>query len=212
MGSVTRLYVRHLNPPRIVLCDLRDDLVSAWTQQLDPGKTPWINIYHGEFGDLASEVDAIVIPITCAGIMGRVFVECFGEALQKKLLARIRRKYHGKMSVGQAVILSTQSRFFPYIICTPIVQVTMVPGKETTTAYLATRAVFDLWQLGRFERRLIRRMIKSIALPGLGMSTDQISVDACAKQQFKASKEAFSFLRDANKHRLFFCTDRPRNL
>lgn len=192
MGTITQLFARSQNPPRIVLFGLRDDLVSAWTQLLDPRKFPWVHIYHGEFGDLANQVDAIVVPTNSLGIMESVYSGYFGDVLENKLRARVRRLYHGKMLVGHAAMVSTKNRFFPHVICTTNVPISLVPGKESANAYLATRAVFDLWRFGRCDRRQIRRSIKAIAIPGFGLSDGRVSAVACANQQFKALQDAFS--------------------
>lgn len=207
MGSVTQLHVRCPNPPQVILFGLQDDLVSAWTQLLDPEKFPWIRIYRGEFGDLAGEVDAIVIPTNSLGIMDSVFANYFGGAFQNKLQEKIQRKHRGKFFVGQTTMLSTQSRLFPHVISASIVPVSVDPGKETSTPYLSTRAIFELWRFGRFERRVIRRLVKTIAIPGLGMNAGQISADACARQQFKVLREMFCLPHDTQKRRLFFFID-----
>ena len=212
MGSLTQLYLRCRNPPRLVLCDTRGDLVSMWTQLFDPLKSPQIHIYRGEFGDLVNEVDAIVIPVNSLGVMEEPYLGYFGEALQKKICAKVRRQFKNKMMVGKAVFVSTQNAFFPYAICVTNVPVSLVPGKENATSYLASRAVFDLWRFGRLDRKLIRRFVKSIVVPGLGLSEGQNSANVCARQQFKAHQDTFSLLRDAPKRCTLIHLDRSHDL
>lgn len=202
MGSLTQLHLRSPNPPRLVLCDERGELVSVWTQLFDALKSPQINIYRGEFGDLAREIDAIVIPMNSHGIMEVPYLCYFGEALQKRIQAKVRRQFQGKMLVGKAFMVSTHNKFFPYAICVPNAPVSLLPGKETASAYLSTRAIFDLWRFGRLDRKLIRRFVKTIAIPGLGMSDGQNAASVCARQQFRAFQDSFSLSHDTPRRSL----------
>ncbi|OGL62532.1 hypothetical protein A3C09_00085 [Candidatus Uhrbacteria bacterium RIFCSPHIGHO2_02_FULL_47_44] len=192
MATIIQLFAKRLNPPRIMLFDHRNTASSAWSKHIGQ-KLPLVHVYHGEFGDLARDTDAIVVPTNNAGVMAKEFVDYFGDpVLERRLKSMIRSRFSDKLLLGQAVLVETSSQQFPYVICTPFVRSDGVRGNEPTNAYVATRAIMDLWRFGLYRRRIIRRLLKSIAMPFLAPDTGTFSMDTVAKEQLRALEETYS--------------------
>lgn len=192
MATIIQLFAKQLSPPMIKLFDQRDPTTSAWSKYLDQ-KLPFVHVYHGEFGDLAQEMDAMVVSTSSTGSIPKEFVDYFGDPiLERRLRSIIRSRCSGKLLIGQAVLIATNNRQFPYLICTPFVRSDGIHGNEPTNAYVATRAILELWRFGRHKRRVIRRLVKSIAIPFFSPETRGFSLDMVAREQMRALEEFFA--------------------
>ena len=70
------------------------------------------------------------------------------------------------------------------------------PGEQlpadTVHPYLAARAVFRHWRDGRLEHGPeLRRVVGTIAMPGLGTGVGGVSPETCARQVAAAWSEVF---------------------
>jgi O-acetyl-ADP-ribose deacetylase (regulator of RNase III) len=103
--------------------------------------------------------------------------------------------YHGgELPVGQAVIVPTDLAAPAWLISAPTMR---SPGEllppDTVHPYLAARAVFKLWRYGRLEDdRPVRRVVSTIAMPGLGTGVGGVPASVCARQVMAAWDEVFT--------------------
>lgn len=201
MATVIQLLRKQLSAPRITLFDPRNHAAAALAKFLSE-KLPLVQIYHGEFGDLAQQMDVLVVPTNNVGAMAKEYADYFGDpVLESRLKSMIRSRYSGKFLLGQAVLIATSSPLFPHIICTPFVRSDGVRGNEPTNAYVATRAILDLWRFGRYRRRVIRRLVKSIAMPVLAPDVGTFSLDVAAKEQMRALEETYAaYIETQRRH------------
>lgn len=191
MTSSIKFFTKRLVPPEITLFESRDSVPSFWDKHLGQ-RLPQVHIYHGEFGDLAYDTDAIVIPITSAGVIPREYSGYLGDpVLEQRLQTIIRKKYYGKLLVGRVVMIATQREQFPYLICTPIVRADGVCGNEPTNAYVAMRGILEFWRFGRHNRRIVRRLVRSIAIPIFAPDVGSFTTDMVVKEQLRALQENF---------------------
>jgi O-acetyl-ADP-ribose deacetylase (regulator of RNase III) len=96
--------------------------------------------------------------------------------------------------VGEALIVPTGVPEPAWLISAPTMR---QPGellpRDTVHPYLAARGVFRLWQGGLLDEGvLIRDVVRSMALPGLGTGTGGVTPEACARQVMAAWDEVFS--------------------
>ncbi|MCX6714599.1 MAG: hypothetical protein NTX72_02190 [Candidatus Uhrbacteria bacterium] len=199
MATIIQLFVKQLIPPRIKLFDVRDATSAAWGKHLGQ-KLPLVHVYHGEFGDLARDMDAIVVPTNSVGSLAKEFVDYFGDPiLERRLRSIVRSRYSGKLLMGQAVLIATNSPQFPYLICTPFVRSDGICGNEPTNAYVIMRAILELWRYGRYKRRVVRRLVKSIAVPFLAPETGMFPFDMIAKEQLRALSEFYTTCSESQR-------------
>lgn len=199
MTSDIKLFTKPLIPPNITLFESRDSVPSFWDKHLGP-RLSQVHIYHGEFGELAYGTDAIVVPISGAGVLPREYVDYFGDPiLEQRLRSIVRNKHGGKIPMGHTVIVATQNEQFPYLICTPIVRTDGVFGTEPTNAYVAMRSILEFWRFGRHKRRIVRRFVKSIAIPILAPGSGVFSLDTVVKEQLRALQENLEAWSEAQR-------------
>jgi len=184
-----KLFTKHQVPPQITLFESRDSVPSLWDKHLGQ-RLPQVHIYHGEFGDLAYTADAIVVPVNSVGEIPKEYSNYFGDPVfERRLLAAIRNKHSGKLLMGRAVMVATESEQFPYVICTPIARTDSVCGNEPTNAYVAMRSILEFWRYGFHKRRIVRRLVKSIVIPILAPDKGAFSLDTVVKEQLRALQE-----------------------
>lgn len=192
MGTITKLFTKGFKPPHITLFEERESVTYVW-EKYQRRTFPYVHIYHGDVWDYASSLDALVVPLNSSGQIPEVYLRYFNNpALEQRLRSAIRNKHEGKLMMGRAVLIATDNQEFPYIICTPISRPDIVRGNEPTNAYVATRAILDLWRFGRFQRRSVRNFVGSIGMSMLVPDSAVYSKDTVAKEQMKAIEESLS--------------------
>ena len=100
----------------------------------------------------------------------------------------------GELPVGEAVVVPTGAVKPGWLISAPTMREpsTTLPV-DTVHPYLAARAVFRTWHGGRVEDgRPVSRVIRSIAIPGLGTGVGGVSPTTCARQVAAAWDELFA--------------------
>ncbi|PRW62997.1 macro domain-containing protein [Actinopolyspora mortivallis] len=178
---------------RLVLCALDESLAAAWRDIAD-GRAG-VSVYHGSVLD--NRVDAVVSPANSYGWMrggvDAVYATAFPEVEQQVRSAVL--AYHGgELPVGEALLVPTGSRVPAWLISAPTVR---EPGErlpaDTVSPYLAARAVLRLWSGAVLDNGIpVRRVVRSIALPGLGTGVGGATPELCAKQVAAAWDEVFT--------------------
>jgi O-acetyl-ADP-ribose deacetylase (regulator of RNase III) len=171
-----------------VLYHLRDrgvEQVAAWEKRFAGLKS-----VRPTVGDiLGIAVDAVVSPANCFGFMDggidRVYSERFGWHVQDRLREIIRRDWDGELPIGLALLVDTSDATTPYLISAPTMRAP-VNVSQTLNAYLAFRAVLRVVQRKNQQQP---GAIQSVACPGLGTGTGEMSVAICAKQMRAAYDE-----------------------
>lgn len=167
---------------KFYLCDRNPKIIEAWNQFF--GDNEDFRIRCGDVFD-GEPTDAIVSPANSFGFMdGGIdgyYIFRFGQQLEDNLRESIINHHHGELPVGQATIVSTWDKSYPWLISAPTMR---VPGsvKNSANAYLAFRAV--LLAVQEFNKDSVK--INSITCPGLGTAIGQIEPWACARQMFEA--------------------------
>ena len=108
--------------------------------------------------------------------------EYLGWHVSERLQEIIARRHHGELPVGKAEIVATDHPKVPWLFSAPTMRTPMVIA-DTRNAYLATRAVMELWREGKLEDgRWIRDVVKTVAFPGMGTGCGQLPANRCALQ------------------------------
>lgn len=166
---------------QIVLCDIREDVVSAWKSCFrDTG----VEIACGSILDAGC--DLVVSPGNSFGFMDGgidlVFSEYFGWDVEKKLQNKIIEEHNGELLVGSSCFVHTEDTKIPFLISAPTMRVPMIL-KDTVNIYLATKAAFIL--ANNF-------LINRIAIPGMGTGVGRVLPEICARQMKSAFDAVFS--------------------
>ncbi len=167
---------------RIILADTDKLLTNEWKRFFKD--IPMITVHHGSIFD--NPCDAIVSPANSFGFMDGgldlVLSKYLGWHVQERLQEKIKTKHYGELIVGQAEIVETDNKKFPYLIAAPTMRVPMVL-KESVNPYLAMRAILLLITKGKFDDdTLISNKINSVAISGLGTGVGCVSAIKCARQ------------------------------
>jgi O-acetyl-ADP-ribose deacetylase (regulator of RNase III) len=167
---------------KIILAAIEQGLVEAWKRACDGLED--VSVHAGSIFDV--ECDALVSPANSFGFMdGGIdahICERFGWGLQDRVQGLIRSRHNGELLVGQALLVPTDDAKVPYVISAPTMRVPMGVNR-TANAYLATRAVLLLVQLGAMDDgRAVRDVVKTVAFPGLGTGIGEMSPGNCAAQ------------------------------
>lgn len=191
MGTITELFPQSTARPHVTLIEPREHKTSLWDKYLGQSGLP-VHSYHGEFGDFATQKDVLVIPIGNDGCVPKACVRYFGDPkLEQRFRAVVRDKYDSKLCLGQAVFVASNSPLFPYLIFVPIARSDGMVGNEPTNAYVAMRAVLDVWRFAMYKRKLVRHLVKTLLVPILVPESGVFSLDTVVREQFRALKECF---------------------
>jgi len=193
---------------KLILADTDPSVIAGWKKHCDGLED--VAVHSGSIFDVAC--DALVSPANSFGFMDggldAHICDRFGWDLQNRVQDLIRSKFNGELLVGQATLVETKNPKMPYLISAPTMRVPMAVHK-TVNAYLATRAVLLLVQLGTLEDgRPIRDVVKTVAFSGLGTGVGEMSGENCALQMraaiedFHQWKFAFpeTLMRAAQRH------------
>ena len=147
-------------------------MVNAWRDEF----LHYSNVDIFEKSIFNITADAIVSPANSFGIMdggldGKLR-DYFGKDIEEKVRSRIRDEYHGELPVGNAITIRTNHNKFKFLISAPTMR---VPENIATTqnAYLAMRAILI---------ECLNNNFNSVAIPGLGALSGQMSYNVVARQ------------------------------
>jgi O-acetyl-ADP-ribose deacetylase (regulator of RNase III) len=177
----------------LVLCAVEEPLARAWETELQ-GR-PGIRVHHGSV--LEVPVQAVVSPANSFGWMrggiDAIYAEAFPN-VEQTVRSGVLAFHGGELPVGEALIVPTGVSAPAWLISAPTMR---QPGEllpvDTVHPYLAARGVFRLWQNGLLDEGvLIREVVRSIGLPGLGTGVGGVSPATCARQVIAAWDEVFA--------------------
>lgn len=178
---------------RLVLCALDEPLAAAWHEIAD--SRPGLDVHEGSVLDL--QVDAVVSPANSYGWM-RGGVDAFYAQAFSQVEERVRSAvlaYHGgELPVGEALLVPTGVPSPIWLLSAPTMRepAEQLPS-DTVHPYLAARAVLRLWSDGVLETGTpVRRVLRSIAMPGLGTGIGGVSPELCTRQVAAAWDEVFA--------------------
>ncbi len=177
---------------KINLIDTNEKIVNAWKECFSDIEN--VNVYHDSIFNIAS--DAIISPANSFGYMngGLDFTisKNLGWHIEKRLQDIIRSKFYGELLIGQATLVETDHKDFPYLISAPTMRTPMTIIKSPNV-YLATKAIFVLVKYGHFEDGTpVKNKVKSVAIPGLGTGIGQVPPIHCARQMRLAYEDVFN--------------------
>ncbi|NYI81920.1 O-acetyl-ADP-ribose deacetylase (regulator of RNase III) [Saccharopolyspora hordei] len=168
---------------QLVLCALDEPLAAAWQEIADD--RAGLTVHRGSVLDLS--VDAVVSPANSYGWMrggiDAVYARAFPDVEQRVRSAVL--AYHGgELPVGEALLVPTGVPNPIWLISAPTMR---EPGErlpaDTVHPYLAARAVLRLWRSAALENgALVRDVVRSIAMPGLGTGVGGVPPELCARQ------------------------------
>jgi O-acetyl-ADP-ribose deacetylase (regulator of RNase III) len=179
--------------PSLVLCAIDEPLGRAWHAVVDTVRGS-LRVHHGSVLDVTA--DAVVSPANSFGWMrggvDAVYARAFPQVEQNVRSAVL--AYHGgELPIGDAVVVPTGEPVPAWLISAPTLR---EPGErlpeDTVYPYLASRAVFLQWRDGRLDHGVaVRRVVSTIAMPGLGTGVGGVSPVNCARQVAAAWAEVF---------------------
>jgi O-acetyl-ADP-ribose deacetylase (regulator of RNase III) len=179
-------------PLEVVLCAVEQPLARAW--EVAARQRPGIRVHHGSV--LEVPVQAVVSPANSYGWMrggiDAVYAQAFPN-IEQTVRSAVLAFHGGELPVGEALIVPTGAYAPAWLISAPTMR---DPGdqlpSDTVHPYLAARGVFRLWQSGQLDEGvLIRQVVRSIALPGLGTGVGGVAPETCARQVIAAWDEVF---------------------
>lgn len=161
---------------KIYLVDRNKELVDCWKEDF-AGHSDVVPL----LGDIWQQpAQAIVSPANSFGFMDggidQIYTNRFGWQLQDNLQKHIRTFFYGELPVGQATVVDTGDKEFPFLISAPTM---IVPSYvyDTTNAFLAFRAALHVAVSNEFT---------SIVCPGLGTGVGRIPYSVCSQQMLRA--------------------------
>lgn len=179
--------------PRLILCALDESLTAAWRDVAD--KRDGLTVHCGSVLDV--HADAVVSPANSYGWMrggvDALYARAFPDVEQQVRSAVL--AYHGgELPVGEALLVPTGVASPNWLISAPTMREPgeQLPG-DTVHPYLAARALLRLWFGGALENGTpVRRLVRSVAMPGLGTGIGGASPELCAHQVAAAWDEVFA--------------------
>ncbi|BAZ13936.1 appr-1-p processing enzyme family protein [Calothrix sp. NIES-4071] len=142
---------------------------------------PNVEIVNNYFEQL-TEFDCLVSPANSFGMMDggmdAAIIKFFGIALEKRVQQRILEDYLGEQPVGTSFIIETGHPNHPFLAHTPTMRVPM-SIKGTDVPYTAMWAMLLAI---RQHNKNSRRLINSVACPGLGTGIGQVPYREAARQ------------------------------
>ncbi len=164
---------------KIYLSDLNRILIYSWKQAFKD--YDFVSVRSGSIFTL--KADAIISPANSFGFMdGGIDYQLskfLGWHVQERLQDCIEDKYDGELLVGQAELIETDNKQFPYLISAPTMRVPIVIN-QSVNVYLAMKAVL---------RVALENNLNSIAVPGMGTGVGRMPPNICAKQMKQAIDE-----------------------
>lgn len=180
--------------PELVLCALDEALARAWKSVRDKVSGP-VRVHNGSVLDVSAQ--AVVSPANSFGWMRGGIDAAYAKAfpgIEQQVRSAILAYHGGELPVGEAVVVPTGEQSPEWLISAPTMR---RPGErlpaDTVHPYLAAKAVFLRWRDGVLEHGTeLRRVVTTIAMPGLGTGVGGVSPETCAHQVAAAWEEVFA--------------------
>lgn len=179
--------------PSLVLCAIDEPLARAWQTVVDQVGAP-TRVHQGSVLDVVA--DAVVSPANSYGWMrggiDAVYARAF-PGVEQNVRSAVLAYHGGELPIGEAVIVPTGEPAPAWLISAPTLRTPdeRLP-EDTVHPYLAARAVFLKWREGKLEHGVeVRRVVDTIAMPGLGTGVGGVSPETCARQVSAAWTEVF---------------------
>jgi O-acetyl-ADP-ribose deacetylase (regulator of RNase III) len=142
---------------------------------------PNVEIVNKYFEQL-TEYDCLVSPANSFGMMDggidAAIIKFFGISLEKRVQQRILEDYLGEQPVGTSFIIETGHPKHPFLAHTPTMRVPMsINGTDITYT-----AMWAMLLAIRLYNKNSRRLINSVACPGLGTGIGQVPYREAARQ------------------------------
>ena len=178
--------------PRLILCALDESLTAAW-RDIAEGRNG-LTVHRGSVLDV--HADAVVSPANSYGWMrggvDALYARTFPD-VEEQVRSAVLAYHGGELPVGEALLVPTGVPSPNCLISAPTMR---EPGEQlpadTVHPYLAARALLRLWFGGALENGTpVRRLVRSVALPGLGTGIGGASPQLCAHQVAAAWDEVF---------------------
>jgi O-acetyl-ADP-ribose deacetylase (regulator of RNase III) len=179
--------------PELVLCAIDEPLASAWHAVREAVDGP-VRVHRGSVLDVVAQ--AVVSPANSYGWMrggvDSAYARAFPE-VEANVRSAVLAYHGGELPIGEAVVVPTGEIAPAWLISAPTMR---EPGEQlpadTVHPYLAARAVFLQWRDGKLEEGPdVRRVIDTIAMPGLGTGIGGVTPETCAHQVIAAWEEVF---------------------
>jgi O-acetyl-ADP-ribose deacetylase (regulator of RNase III) len=176
-----------------VLCAVDEPLARAWLGVLGKMDGP-VRVHRGSVLDITAQ--AIVSPANSYGWMrggiDAVYARAF-PGVEQNVRSAVLAYHGGELPIGESVVVPTGETVPAWLISAPTMR---EPGErlpaDTVNPYLAARAVFLQWRDGRLEHDVeVRRVVDTIAMPGLGTGVGGVAPETCAHQVAAAWEEVF---------------------
>jgi O-acetyl-ADP-ribose deacetylase (regulator of RNase III) len=169
---------------KIYLRDRNPEMAEAWNTWFKGAED--VEISCGDIFD-GPKTDAIVSPANSFGWMeggiDLAYSQKFGWDLQARLQKLLKEEHYGELPVGQAVIVSTNHKDYPWLVSAPTMRMPLVVV-GTVNAHLAFRAALIAVKKHNATSQFREHQIDSILCPGLGTSIGRMPYGVCAKQMF----------------------------
>jgi O-acetyl-ADP-ribose deacetylase (regulator of RNase III) len=171
----------------ILLHTFDSAMAAAWRKVFT--SAPDLVVVEGDI--LEGKCDAVVSPANSFGYMdGGVdlaYRRFFGNDLQTRVQAKIRKEFHGELPVGQATLVPTDHESIPYLVVSPTMRIPDRIG-DTVNVCLAFRAAL-LAVLAHNHGRA--PSIKLLRVPALGTGIGSMSLARAAYQMQAAYVSVF---------------------
>lgn len=178
---------------RLALCALEEPLATAWHDIA--GVRDGLTAHQGSVLDVRA--DAVVSPANSYGWMrggvDAVYARTFPD-IEQQVRSAVLAYHGGELPVGEALLVPTGAPSPAWLISAPTMREPgeQLPG-DTVHPYLAARAVLRLWAGAVLDNGTpVRRIVRSIAMPGLGTGIGGASPQLCARQVAAAWDEVFA--------------------
>lgn len=178
---------------KILLVDVNESLVQSWKREFKE-YSEFVEVKFGSIFD--TPCSAMVSPANSFGFMdgGLDFhiSRYFGTQLATGVRQKITDDFDGELLVGQALVIGTGRKEFPYLISAPTMRVSLNIA-NTPNVYLASKAIFTT--INKFNGAVSKlgesEQIKSVAIPGLGTGVGGVTPDSCAAQMKQAFEDFY---------------------
>lgn len=167
----------------VFLIDRNKEMILEWINQFGSSRKD-VNIIQGDLFCMKSH--AIVSPANSFGFMDGgvdyIISNRLGWHIQEELKDIINRTAERELLVGNAIVIETGNKGWPYLISAPTMRVPMDFNiKYSVNAYLAMKAALI--------KAVNHPNIKSVSITGLCTGVGNMSCSISAKQMFIAYKE-----------------------
>lgn len=167
----------------VVLCDVLPELARAWRSAF--AADPEVQVRRGDL--LEVDAEAYVSPANSYGFMDGG-IDAALSARFPRVEARVQAaiaRAGELLPVGQALVVETEDRDVPYLVCAPTMELPSRVG-HTVNAYRAMLALLSA--VAQFNSAN-DDAIGSVAVPGLCTGVGEMEPEVCAGQMAQAYAE-----------------------